>query len=130
VARADVRRGLGVGIRNNGFDDVRIINTSTAAARVQEFDRGVLLGAGTLRNVVERITWQNNELAGIQLGNADSNTVRTNTVRNQAQDGISLNPGAVANVVFNNTVSGNQSNGIDLTGAVSNRLDEHGAQLQ
>ena len=88
--------GLGVGIRNNGHDDVRIVNSSATAARVQEFDYGARLNAGTLRNLVERITWRNNEFAGIQLNNADSNTVRTNTVQLQAQDGISLNPGSAS----------------------------------
>jgi parallel beta-helix repeat protein len=115
--------GLGVGVRNNGFDDVRIVNTSTAAARVQEFDYGIRLNAGTLRNLVERITVQVNEFAGIELNNADSNTVRTNTVRNQAQDGIRLTTGSSGNVVFNNTVAGNQGDGVDLVGATSNRLE-------
>jgi parallel beta-helix repeat protein len=115
--------GLGVGIRNNGFDDVRVTNSSTNLARVQEFDYGVRLNAGTLRNVVEKLTVQVNEFAGVQVNNADSNTIRTNTIQNQAQDGISLTTGASSNVVFNNTVAGNQADGVDLIGAASNRLE-------
>jgi parallel beta-helix repeat protein len=115
--------GLGVGIRNPGHDDVRIVNTSATAARVQEFNYGARLNAGTLRNLVERITWRTNEVAGVELNNADSNTVRANTMTAQSKNGISLNAGSVGNVVINNTVSLNQGEGIQLLGATSNRLE-------
>src|SRR5688572_2702615 len=43
--------GLGVGIRNDGFDRVTIRNGT-----VQDFDYGIQLNAGTERNIVELLT--------------------------------------------------------------------------
>ncbi len=113
--------GLGAGIRNNGFDDVRIVST-TGTARVQEFDRGLQLNAGTLRNTVERITWRHNEFAGIELNNTDSSTIRTNTIHNTSKFGLSVNAGSASNVITGNTVHTN-GQGVQLVGATANRLE-------
>jgi parallel beta-helix repeat protein len=115
--------GLGAGIRNNGFDDVRIVSTA-GTARVQEFDRGLLLQGGTLRSLVERITWRHNEFAGLELNNTDSSTIRTNTIQNTSRFGLSMNTGSASNVVSGNTITLN-GQGVQLVGATANRLESN-----
>ncbi len=57
---------LGFGIRNDGFDSVTITNGT-----VNEFDVGVFLNTGSAANIVSTLTLQLNQVAGVQLSNAD-----------------------------------------------------------
>jgi hypothetical protein len=81
--------GLGVGVRNDGFDDVTI-----HGGTVQEFAYGIQLNAGTTQNLVETMTLKFNELAGVELSEAGNNEVLDSTMEQQSKQGISvLNPG-------------------------------------
>ncbi|MBK8903182.1 MAG: right-handed parallel beta-helix repeat-containing protein [Anaerolineaceae bacterium] len=116
-----VGQGLTAGIRNNGFDNVTIRN-----GVVQEFESGVLLNPGTASNIVEGMTAQLNQLAGITLSNADDgangNIVRNNTFAGNS-DGIALINGTQFAQVLNNTVSGSSGYGLYLLNANSNHIE-------
>jgi hypothetical protein len=77
--------GLGVGIRNDGHDDVTVRN-----GRVTQFDYGVILNPGTLRNTVSGITFAETEWSGIQLNAATGNQVRGNSVSAFSDSGVHL----------------------------------------
>ncbi|MCL7380568.1 nitrous oxide reductase family maturation protein NosD [Streptomyces sp. 35G-GA-8] len=115
--------GLGIGIRNDGFDDVTITNSSSTPAGVQEFDHGVQLNPGTLRNVVEELTIQSNEFSGVELDSASNNQVRDNLIERQAQRGVAIIAGASDNVIVDNTITTNQGEGVFVQNSVDNRLE-------
>ncbi len=70
---------------------------------VTEFDYGVALNPGTLGNLLTALTVRENEVAGVQLSNADNNNrVIGNVVEHQSQRGI-----AVLNDSNSNTIRGN-----------------------
>ena len=110
--------GLGVGVRNNGFDGVTIRN-----GVITEFDYGVLLNPGTLQNQVTALTMRHNEVAGVQLVNADTNNrVTSNLVEHLSQRGIAVLGGSTGNIVRSNTVRYN-ADGIYVEGSSSNTVD-------
>ncbi|ANW16995.1 right-handed parallel beta-helix repeat-containing protein [Streptomyces clavuligerus] len=116
--------GLGVGIRNDGFDNTTVTNSGATAARVEQFDHGVRLGPGASGNAVEKLTVHDNELAGVELAGADGdNRVRGNLVDRQAQRGIVLTGGAGGNVITDNTITANQGEGIFVEDSDNNRLE-------
>ncbi|MGQ0777342.1 MAG: right-handed parallel beta-helix repeat-containing protein [Pseudonocardiales bacterium] len=115
--------GLGVGIRNDGFGDVTITNSAATAATIKEFDYGLQLNSGTLRNVVQQLTIELNELAGVQLNNADTNQIRNNTIRTQAREGVFLGGGSDGNAVLSNQITGNGGEGIQVEGSANNRIE-------
>ncbi len=55
--------GLGAGIRNDGYDSVTIRNGT-----VSGFDFGVMLNVGTTGNIVEDMRAEQNQEAGVALG--------------------------------------------------------------
>jgi parallel beta-helix repeat protein len=93
--------GLGVGIRNSGHDDVTIRNGS-----VLDFDYGVVLHSGTLRNAVTNLNLGKNEWAAIQLDNASGNHVASNVLTEFSDAGVKVTNGSVGNVITGNSVSG------------------------
>ncbi|MFH8620227.1 right-handed parallel beta-helix repeat-containing protein [Streptomyces sp. NPDC017979] len=116
--------GLGVGIRNDGFDGVTLTNSSSTQARVQEFDYGVRLNPGTSGGVVEKLAVQNNEFGGIELNGADTNTqVRNNLIERQAQRGVTLTGGTRGAAVVNNTISANRGVSVFVENSADNRLE-------
>lgn len=116
--------GLGAGIRNNGFDNVTITNGSTNTAGVQEFDHGAVLNPGTLGNIVEKLTIQNNEFSGVELNNADSNNrIRNNIIDQQAHRGVTLTGGSSDNVIVDNSLTGNDGESVLVENSGNNRLE-------
>jgi parallel beta-helix repeat protein len=113
--------GLGFGVLNNGFDSVTITN-----GVVQEFDAGVQLGNGTALGIVSAMTLQLNELAGIQLTNADDddrgNIVRENTIVTSG-GGIWLLTGTEHSVVLDNSIAGVSGIGLHLFQANGNHVE-------
>jgi hypothetical protein len=102
--------GLGVGIRNDGFDEVTIRNGTA-----QEFDYGVVLNAGARKNVVEYLTLTQNEFAGVWPSDNDENLVRENVVERQANEGIRPGGGlGDGNAVVGNHVEFNSGLGLLL----------------
>ncbi|MGH3939687.1 MAG: right-handed parallel beta-helix repeat-containing protein [Pseudonocardiaceae bacterium] len=117
--------GLGVGISNNGFDDVTITNSAGTPGTIKDFDYGVQLNSGTLRNVVQQLTIELNELAGVHLNNAGTNQIRNNTIRTQSNEGVMLLGGSDSNVVLSNQITGNGGEGIDVQGSAANRIESN-----
>ncbi len=114
-------KGLGVGIRNDGFDGVTVKNGT-----VKDFDYGVQLNAGTERNVVETLGLDANEIAGAYVdGAGGSNELRNNSATLNGR-GIALVNGATGNVVSRNTVSDNAKEGLFIQGSSGNRLESNG----
>jgi parallel beta-helix repeat protein len=115
--------GLGVGVRNDGFDSVIITNGT-----VQEFDFGVQLNPGTALNVVSSLTVQLNQDAGIQLSDADDgmpmtgNTIRNNTIGGN-ETGIALINGTQGTLAFGNTVGINSDYSLHLVSTSGNVLE-------
>jgi large repetitive protein len=93
--------GLGVGIRNSGHDDVTIRNGS-----VLNFDHGVVLHSGTMRNAVTHLNLTKNEWAAVQLENASGNHIANNVVTESSDAGIRVTNGSQSNVIVSNSLSG------------------------
>jgi parallel beta-helix repeat protein len=112
---------LGVGILNNGFDNVVITN-----GFVQEFDYGVQLNVGTSQNVVSGLKLQGNQDGGILLVNADQggagNTIRNNVIQ-ESINGIALTDGTTGAVVRENTISAIADNGVYVLNSSANRVE-------
>ena len=116
-----VGTGVGYGILNNGFDSVTITNGT-----IQEFVAGVQLGSGTARNIVSQLTLQLNELAGVEMINADDgtdgNTVRQNTIAGNG-GGVALLSGTQNALVTNNVFSGSSGESISIVSSSANRIE-------
>ncbi|MEU9608477.1 right-handed parallel beta-helix repeat-containing protein [Streptomyces sp. NPDC048057] len=116
--------GLGVGIRNDGFDAVTLTNGATTQGRVQEFDYGVRLNPGTSGAVVEKLALQGNEFSGVEVNGADTNTqVRNNLIERQAQRGVTLTGGTRNAVIVNNTLTSNRGVSVFVENSPDNRLE-------
>jgi parallel beta-helix repeat protein len=111
--------GLGVGIRNDGFDGVTIKNGT-----VKEFDYGIQLNAGTEGNLVQGLTLTLNQDVGIQLSGAHNNRVLANTISQQPEQGVVL-LGSTGNVVANNRIDGTQGMSLVLADSRSNTIQDN-----
>ncbi len=109
--------GSGAGIRNNGFDHVTI----TGDGKIQEFDQGVQLNAGTAGNIVSVVTVERNKGAGVQMNNADDglngNTVRQALVTGNETAGIWLTGGTQNAKLIDNNIGANAKLGIHISGS-------------
>ncbi len=110
---------LGVGILNNGFDAVAITN-----GFVQEFDFGVQLNPGTTFNTVSGMALQVNEVAGIQLTDADNNTLHSNEMASNGA-GMALIGGTQGAFVRNNVINTSARQGIALVASSGNRVEHN-----
>jgi parallel beta-helix repeat protein len=114
--------GLGVGIANDGFDNVTVRNGTVA-----NFDYGVQLNSGTDGNLVERLTLTGHEYDGVQLVGAGrvgaGNRVLTNTLQTNGL-GIELTGGS-HNVVQGNTLSGSANGAVRLVDAHDNTVSSN-----
>ncbi|MEO3974717.1 NosD domain-containing protein [Streptomyces sp. CAU 1734] len=118
--------GLGTGIRNNGFDNTIITNSSTAPARVEQFDYGTRLDPGSSGNLVEKIIIRNNEFSGVTLHGAGANNrVRGNLIERQSHTGVTLTGGSNSNVIIDNTISFNQGGGVFVQSSADNRFESN-----
>jgi parallel beta-helix repeat protein len=111
--------GLGTGILNDGYASVTVRNGT-----VREFDYGVQLHPETTLNVVQGLTLQLNELAGLRLFDAQGNVVRSNTMDNNG-DGIALVSGTRGTTVFDNLISSNRGWGVVIRDSDANRLERN-----
>jgi large repetitive protein len=113
--------GQGVGIRNNGHDNVTITNGT-----VREFDYGVQLNAGTVGGIVTALTVDLNQEVGIQLTDADNglrgNLLRGNTFTGNAA-GIALLGGTQGTSVLDNVISASALDGIRVVASSGNRIE-------
>jgi parallel beta-helix repeat protein len=91
--------GLGVGIRNNGHDDVTIRNGALV-----NFDHGVVLGPGTVRNSVTGLTLSKNEWSAIELNAASGNHLAQNQLAEIGDIGLQLTNGSSDNAIKGNVV--------------------------
>jgi parallel beta-helix repeat protein len=96
--------GLATGIRNDGHDDVTIRNGS-----VINFDNGVILGPGTLRNAVTGLSLVKNEVASIALNSASGNNISHNSMSEYSDTGLHLTNGSSTNVIVGNSIGGGGS---------------------
>jgi parallel beta-helix repeat protein len=110
--------GAGTGIRNDGHDDVTIVN-----GQVREFASGLRLGPGTSHNLVHTLELRDSTLAGLEVDGADSNRAMSNTVVDNAV-GISLVGGAATNLLQANLV-GRSKTAIEVRGSDENRLESN-----
>jgi parallel beta-helix repeat protein len=111
--------GLGVGVRNDGFDDVTVRNGT-----VREFDYGAVLSPGAHRNLVTGVLLVQHEWAGVYLDDADDNQVRDNWVADFSDVGIRLTNGSSSNVVRGNAVTGGNGEGVVIDAESNlNRLE-------
>lgn len=112
---------LGSGVANRGHDSVTVTNGS-----ISEFDLGVELGNGTALAIVSDLTLQANQIAGIQLTNADNgiagNTLRRNLVVGNTA-GILVLGGTQRAVLTDNTLAGSATVGISVQSSSGNTLD-------
>jgi parallel beta-helix repeat protein len=134
-------KGLGSGVRNDGFDNVTIRN-----GKVVDFDWGVSLNTGTRRNVVEQIRPEMTQEAGIGLGHqpqpdpalpveppdpfpsADSgvrdNVVRDNTIVGNSR-GIWLTANTQGTLVRGNALTATSDDAIWLERSHHNRVEQN-----
>ena len=111
--------GLGAGILIDGYASVTVRNGT-----MREFDHGVLLLSESDLNTVERLTLRNNQLAGIELFDAEGGRIRTNIVEGNG-DGIALVSGTRATLVVDNTVTLSGGASLLLRDSDANRIERN-----
>jgi large repetitive protein len=111
--------GLGVGVRNPGHTDVTIRNGT-----IRHFDSGVSLQAGTQRNLVAGLSFDQTELAAVHLSDADGNQVRDSHVSGFSGAAFHVTGGSSSNFVGHNTVTAGNGEALVVEGSSdSNRLE-------
>jgi large repetitive protein len=112
--------GLGTGIRNDGYKSVTVKNGT-----VRDFDYGVQLLSETRHNVIERLTLERNQLAGIELFDAgEGNEIRTSTLEDNGE-GIALVSGTRGTVVADNTMTRNGGASLLVRDSDDNRVERN-----
>ncbi|MEE6263817.1 right-handed parallel beta-helix repeat-containing protein [Plantactinospora sonchi] len=113
--------GSGVGIRNNGHDQVTVTNGAVVG-----FGYGVQLNTGTSGNILDNLSLSGHLTAGIQLTDADNgsagNLIRGNTLDTNGA-GILLTAGSQGSVLRDNTISRSAGEGLHLVGSSGNRVE-------
>lgn len=110
---------LGVGVRNPGHHDVTIRNGT-----IRNFDHGVLQQAGSQRNTVAGISFDQTELAAVHLSDADGNQVRDSHVSGFSGAAFHLTGGSSSNFVGHNTVAAGNGEAVVVEGGSDyNRLE-------
>jgi large repetitive protein len=111
--------GLGAGVRNPGHHDVTIRNGT-----IRNFDSGVVLQAGSQRNTVAGISFDQTELAAVHLSDADANQVRDSHVSGFSGAAFHVTGGSSSNFVGHNTVAAGNGEAIVVEGSSNhNRLE-------
>jgi parallel beta-helix repeat protein len=91
--------GLGAGVVNNGHDDVTVRNGALI-----NFDNGVVLNPGTVRNAVTELTLSRNEWSAIHLNNASGNNIAQNQLLEVGDVGLRATNGSTDNAIKGNVV--------------------------
>ena len=107
-------KSIGAAILNNGFDSVTIKN-----GRLTDFDFGVMLNNGTKLNIVEGVTAQLNQDAGVSLGHADRSP-RTRPCR-QPEPPPGFQSGVDDNILRSNSLVSNKR-GVWLSNGAKDNL--------
>ncbi|SDU18316.1 parallel beta-helix repeat (two copies) [Jiangella alkaliphila] len=136
-------KSLGAAILNNGFVSVTIRN-----GRLADFDYGVMLNNGAGLNIVEGITAETNQEAGISLGHGtfpedptlapsepvpgfqsgvDGTIVRSNTLVSNRR-GVWILNGAKDNVVRGNLIGASSDDAVWIERATENLIDGNDLQ--
>ena len=113
--------GLGVGIRNDGFDGV-IISYGT----VQEFDVGVQLNSGTAFNTLTALTLRLNQVVGIELLDADDGSNGNSLIANAVtgnSGGIRLGNGTTGTTIAQNALTDNANFALSLLSSDHNTIE-------
>jgi parallel beta-helix repeat protein len=111
--------GLGTGVRNNGHADVTIRNGS-----VKQFDYGIVLGPGTVRNTVTGVAVLETEWSGVHLDGASGNQVTHSHVSGFSDHGMHVLGGSSGNLLASNTVgNGNGESFVVEGGSNQNRIE-------
>ncbi len=138
-------KALGAAIMNNGFDNVTVRN-----GVVMEFDYGVMLNNGTQRNIVEGVTAQLNQEAGISLGQStapqdpnfppteeplpgwmsgvDRNIIRSNSIVANTR-GVWINNGAKDNALRDNMIGSTSGEAVWVERASQNLIAGNSIQV-
>jgi parallel beta-helix repeat protein len=106
--------GLGVGIRNDGFDNVTIKNGT-----VSDFDYGVQLGLGTLDATVNNLSLTLTQVRAMQLRNTDSSEFTNNSI-GEGSRGLQVAGGSTDNQFTGNTFTKVSNDSIQVTGSPRN----------
>jgi parallel beta-helix repeat protein len=130
-------KSIGAGILNNGFDAVTV-----KSGRFTDFDFGVLLTNGTKLNIVEGVTAELNQDAGVALGHptapedptlppteplpgyisgVDQNVFRSNSLVGNTR-GVWIKYGAKDNLVSGNLIGATSGEGVWIERAGPNRI--------
>ena len=137
-------KGLGAGIRNDGYDKVAITNSAVEdEASLEDFDYGVMLNTGAANNTVESLTLERNQEAGVSLGTtpppapnapqdplpSGTSGVNGNTIQNNAisanEAGIWVTNGAKDNVIRDNELGSNGKEGIWIERSTNNKVENN-----
>jgi parallel beta-helix repeat protein len=129
--------GLGAGIRNDGHASVTVRNGT-----VRDFDYGVKLATATGGNVIENLTLELDQLAGLEISDAlpnndlpegtepapesadgQGNRIRSNTIRQNGY-GVALF-GSTANTVHGNTFAANAKEDVIVDHSSHNRFEHN-----
>ncbi|MBX3055537.1 MAG: right-handed parallel beta-helix repeat-containing protein [Anaerolineae bacterium] len=113
--------GLGIGVRNDGFDNVVITNGA-----ITSFDYGVQLNPGTQNNVVSLLTLLENQDGAVQLLGTTNVTVRNNTITGNTM-GVELSAGTTGAWIYNNFLLNNPGDAVYLLGVSGNRVEDNQA---
>jgi CSLREA domain-containing protein len=134
-------KGIAAGIRNDGYDFVTIKN-----GFIREFDYGVMLNPNTENSIVESITMEQNQEAGVALGQVPHPTdplqplpapapysfqsgVRNNIIRNNTllsnDQGVWLTNNTRGTLVSGNFLAGNAQYGVFIERSGDNRVESN-----
>lgn len=113
--------GLGIGVRNDGFDNVVITNGAIAS-----FDYGVQLNPGTQNNVVSLLTLFDNQDGAVQLLGTTNVTVRHNSITGNTM-GVELSAGTTAAWIYSNFLLDNPGDAVYLFEVSGNRVEANQA---
>jgi parallel beta-helix repeat protein len=108
--------GAGIGISNNGFDNVTIRNGT-----IHQFNYGIVLQSGTTESVVESMTLTHDDYA-LQISGAGDNTIVGNTISMSSDYGLFIENALGSNVITDNTVRLSSDTGMLLRGSGSNLI--------
>jgi parallel beta-helix repeat protein len=106
--------GLGVGVRNDGFDNVTIKNGT-----ISDFDYGVQLNVGTLDATVSNLSLSLIQVRSMQLRNTDSSEFTKNTIA-EGSRGVLIAGGSADNQFTSNELTRVSNDSIQATASPGN----------
>jgi parallel beta-helix repeat protein len=111
-------KGLGVGVRNDGHDNVTVTNGTIA-----KFDYGVVLRPGAGENLVQGLTLRENENMALKLSDADGNGIRDNQLVGSKRNGLVLLNGSTSNDLAGNRVDTTAVDAVRIVDSPNNDVE-------